>query len=692
MRIVAFPRSIRWAPVLLATALSLGTASTAPAQAVHDLRSSPLERSVDASIKAGDDFFAYANGSWLKTTRIPAGKERWGARDEINERTRQRVARLLDDAGAEPAGSTARKVADFRASYLDEAAIEAKGLAPLTPLLVSIDRVQDKTALTRLLGSGMRADVDPLNWGVYRSSSLLGLSVEPSIHGEKSYVAFLLQGGLGLPDREHYISAEPGMRALRIRYQAYISRVLALAGFDRADQRAGAVVALETAVAQSQATREASANDHNADNLWTRADFARQAPGMDWTAFFTAAGLARQETFVAWQPTAVTGVAALVASQPLETWKDYLRFHVIDAQADVLPRAFAEPAGTLHDSAMAGQPQQRPRARRALDATRLAMGDAIGRMYAERHFPADHKARVRAIVANVTAAFIRRVEMATWMSASTRTQALAKLKTLYVGIGYPEQWQDYSDLTVDPLDAAGNLRRAAERNYRQAVARLGQPVDMSEWWIAPQTVGAVLVFQQNAYDFAAALLQAPKFDATASDAVNYGAIGAIIGHDVSHFVDVLGAEYETDGRMRRWWTADDSVRFQALADPLANQFSGYHPLPDVSINGKLTQTENIADLAGLASAFDAYRRTLGNRAADKASVRQHDREFFIAFAQSWRTRISESAMRTQVATNDHAPEQYRVATVRNFDAWYDAFDVRPGQRLYLEPAARVRIW
>jgi predicted metalloendopeptidase len=278
------------------------------------------------------------------------------------------------------------------------------------------------------------------------------------------------------------------------------------------------------------------------------------------------------------------------------------------------------------------------------------------------------------------------------MSPGTRTVALAKLKTLYFGIGYPEQWQDYSDLIVDSTDPVGNLRRVADRNYRRAVARLGQPVDLTEWWIAPQTVGAVLVFQQNAYNFSAALLQAPKFDPTASDAANYGAIGAIVGHEVSHFVDMLGAEWDADNRERHWWTPEDMMRFQTAADPLVNQFSGYHPLPDLAINGKQTQTENVADLAGLTAAFDAYRKTLGGRTNDQAYVRQQDREFFIGFARSWRSKIREEALRTQVATDGHAPESYRIATVRNIDAWYDAFDVQPGQRLYLKPEARVRVW
>lgn len=659
--------------------LALCSAGALPAQ-----KASMLERTVDPSVKPGDNFFAYANGAWLEATEIPEGKERWNARDEITERTRERLAALLSDAPNAPPGSLARKVADFRAAWLNESAIEAKGLAPLRQLLDSIDAIADKDALIRQLGRSMRADVDPLNWGVYQSSSLLGLSVEPSIHGEKTYVAFLVQGGLGLPDREQYVSTEPRMEALRAKYKAYVSGLLAFAGVEHADRRAESVVALETAIAATHATRETSANDHNADHLWTRADFARRAPGIDWSTFLSAAGLGGQESLVAWQPTAITGVAALIASQPLETWKDYLRFHAIHEYADVLPRVVREQASELTGAHV-------PRSQRALEATQSALGDAIGRLYAERYFPPEQKARVRRIVDDVTDAFIRRVEAATWMSPSTRTTALAKLKTLYVGIGYPERWEDYADLVIDPQDAAGNVRRVADRNYRRALGRLGQPVDMHAWWMTPQTVGAILVFQQNAYDFTAALLQAPKFDATASDAASYGAIGAIIGHDVAHFVDALGAEYGVDGALRRWWTPDDSSRYQSLVRPLVEQFSGYRPFPDAAVDGRLTQTENIADLAGLASAFDAYRKSLGRNVADSTRVRQLDREFFIAFAQSWRTKMSPAALRAQLQT-DHAPEMYRIATVRNLDAWYDAFDVRPGQRLYLEPSARVRIW
>jgi len=672
-------------PIVMAAALAWWHVSSA-AQAAGAQTPSRLESTVNAGIVPGDDFFGYANGAWLKGATIPLGKARWGARDELEEQARRRIAELLDNAAAAPAGSSAHKVADFRAAYLNESAIESKGLAPLKPILDRIAHVSDTAGLSRLLGRGMRADVDPLGFGVYNSASVLGLAVEQSIHGEKTNAAFLLQGGLGL-DREEYLSADP---AKRDRYRHYISKMLALAGFDHADERAATVLALETALAQSHGTAEASANDRNADNVWTRSDFAQRAPGMDWTGFFDAAGLAKQGEFVVWQPSAVTGLAALAASQPLESWKDYLRFHSLHEFADVLPRAFAEDALAMRAATAPGP--QPSRAERALAATQSAMSDAVGRMYVKRYFPAQQKARLERISDDVRAALVKRVETATWMSPATKASALLKLKTLYVGLGYPERWEDYSSLAIDPNDPLGNLLRVAGRAYRNTVSRLGQPVDLKSWAMPPQRVGALLVFQQNSYVMSAALLEPPKYDRASSDAAAYGSVGALIGHDLTHYIDTLGADYDTDHRMRRWWTAEDLQRFQALAQPLADQFSAYQPLPGLSINGKLTLAENIADLGGLAAAFDAYRKTLGSRVTDTNYVRAQDREFFIAYAQTQRRKISEEANRKQIATSDHAPEDYRAGTVRNLDAWYDAFDVRPGQRLYLEPAARVRVW
>jgi putative endopeptidase len=686
------------APVLLVSAFVAAFAAPTGASSAAPRRVDGPEVGVDPSVRPGDDFFAWANGAWLATTEIPPGKERVTARTEIDELTRRQVAQLLEDANAAPAGTTARKVADFRAAYLDEAAIERHGLSPLAPALARIEGVTDRTSLVRLLGEGLRADVDPLNWGVYGSSHLFGLSVEIGNHGEPDYVAYLLQGGLGLPDRESYLGTEPRLQALRSRYEDYIGRLLALSAVGLATgitERAAAVLALETAIAQCHAPRAESANDRNADNLWTRADFARRAPGIDWSAFFAAAGVVGQQNWVVWQPGAVEGAAKLVAAQPLAAWKDYLRFRELDRNADLLPKAFAQAGLAMREAVQAtgGEPPRSSRAERAQAATLEALRDEVGTLYSDRHFPAAAKTRVEAMVTDVVASFRRRVEAAAWMSPATRAIALMKLDRLEFGIGYPALRPDDSALSVDPADAVGNFARVAARDYHRSVARLGRPVERSDWWIAPHRVGAVLLFQQNAYNFPAALLQAPKFDPTASDAMNYGAIGAIVGHEVSHFVDTLGADYDASGAFRRWWTPADLAGYESATAPLVEQFSAYRPFPDLAVDGKRTLSENLADLGGLAAAFDAHRRQLGARATDRALVRRLDREFFIGFARAWRSKLDPDALRTQVNSNDtHAPETYRIATVRNLDAWYEAFDVQPEDRLYLAPERRVRVW
>ena len=399
---------------------------------------------------------------------------------------------------------------------------------------------------------------------------------------------------------------------------------------------------------------------------------------------------------MAWQPGAITGAASLIATQPLSAWQDYLRFRELDRHADLLPKAYAEAALAMRAAAaQAGGGEARPRSRaeRAEAATLTALRDEVGHLYSERYFPTASKQRVEAIVRDVVAAFRRRLEAVSWMSPASKALALVKLDRLYFGVGYPNLRQESSELAVDPADALGNLDRVAARDYRRALGRLGRAIDRTRWAMTPHTVGAVLLFQQNAYNFPAALLQAPKFDAAASDAANYGAIGAIVGHEVSHFVDTLGAEYDTDGANRRWWTPADLAGYQAATAPLVAQYSAYRPLPDLAVDGERTLTENLADLGGLAAAFDAYRRSLGKRAADPALVRQLDREFFIGFARSWRSKLRPEALRQQIAGNGpHAPDAYRIATVRNLDAWYEAFDVQPGDRLYLPPERRVRVW
>ena len=676
--------------LLLAVAGPGFTAGPGQAQIAAPAAAAPsgIEDGVDSAIDPGDDFFGFANGDWLRGTALPPGQNRWGARQQMAERAQQQVAQLIRNAGALPGG---RKVADFHAAWLDEAGIEAKGLAPVLPLLDGIRRLRDKTALARWLGGHLQADVDPVNLGVYDSAQLFGLAVSFGLHGEPNNIAYLVQGGLGLHTREAYLDDAAPQQALRQQYRDLMAQLLLQAGFDAATQRADAVLALETAIARGHASAAESADDRNADKLWRLSDLAAKAPGLDWPVFFAAAGLSRQADIVAWQAAAVQGSAALVASQPLAVWQDYLRVQVLYRYAELLPQAMAQPAQALR-SALAGTPPPASREQRALAATQQALPDAVGRLYVRQHFPAATKARLQALLGQVVAAFSRRLAAVPWMSAASKDTALAKLKTLYFGIGHPERWPDDSALRISAHDAVGNQQRVAAWRYRQALAQLGRPVDRRAWAIAPQTPGGLLNFQLNAYNFAAALLQPPKFDPGASDAANYGAIGAIFAHEISHFVDTLGADYDTRGASRHWWTAEDMAGYDKAAQPLVDQFAAYRPLPDLAIDGKRTLGENIADLGGLAAAFDAHRLALGHRATDPQTLRRQDRQFFIGFARAWRITLNDEALRAQLAADNHAPERYRVFSVRNLDAWYPAFDVRPGHKLYLAPEARVRIW
>jgi putative endopeptidase len=665
--------------LILLAALAPWTVTAAPA----------AEDGVSPKVQPGDDFFGYANGAWLEATQLPAGQQRWGARNEIDAATKRQVAAVIQEAAAHPERGPATKAAQFYTAYRDEDAIDAKGVGPIAPLLQEIDALHSNTDLATWFGKHLLNDVDPLNLGTYSSSQLFGLAVEYGVHGEKNNFAYLLQGGLGLSDRDHYLSDAPAMQSARQHYQDYVARMLQLAKVDDAAKRAAAVIALETAVARTHATLEQSAIEQNADNHWTRADFATRAPGMDWTAFFAAAGLAQQQNFVVWQPTAVQGSAALIASQPLDAWKDYLRFHVLDRYADVLPRSIMDVALAYRFGETGGTAT---RTQRAIEATDKALPHIVGQLYVAKYFPAATRTRVQTVVENVRVALRARLDKLAWMSPASKAIAREKLETMYFGVGYPDTWPDDSRLLIDSRDAFGNARRVEAWNYQNALDKLGRPVDRKEWMIPPQHAVAVLNFLQNSYNFSAALLQPPKFDASAGDAAAYGAIGAIIGHEISHFVDTLGAQYDPQGATKTWWTAADKTSYETASQPLIEQFSDYHAFPDLAIDGKLTFSENAADHAGLVAAFDAYRRALGSKVNDKERVRQQDRQFFLAFARAYRVKVSDDALRKQAMSNDHAPERFRAATVRNLDAWYDAFDVKPGQRLYLAPEARVRIW
>jgi putative endopeptidase len=649
---------------------------------------------MERSIKPGDDFFHYANGDWIKRTEIPADRSYIGVWDTLENLSRKRTAALIEEAvkAKAPAGSNTRKIADLYHSYMDEAAIEATGLASLHPHLDDIAAIHDKRELARALGESLRADVDALNNTNFHTSNLFGLWVAPGFNDSEHYAAYLMQGGLALPDREYYLSDSQSMRDIRAKYQAHVSALFKLAGFSEPELRAQHVIELEHAIAEKHMSLADEQDVHKANNTWKQSDFAANAPGLDWAEYFRAAGLGSQASFIVWQPTAFTGESALVSSTTLDTWKDWLAFHLIDAYAGVLPKAFAEESFAFYGRTLSGTPENRPRWQRGVGVVNGFLGDAVGQIYAQRYFPPEAKAQAQALVANIIAAFRRRIDALAWMDPATKAEAQAKLTTLYVGVGYGETWRDYSGYEIKGDDIFGNILRGLLFDYHREIARLGRPIDRKEWTMEPQTVNAVNLPLQNAISFPAAILQPPFFDPQAPAAVNYGAIGSVIGHEISHTFDTEGSAFDSKGRVRNWWKPADLEHFNAATARLAAQYDTYKPFPDLAVNGKQTLAENIADVAGISAAYDGYHASLAGNAAPIQDGFSGDQQFFIAFGQNWGSKEREAALRQAVMTDEHSPEEYRTATVRNIDAWYAAFEVQPGEKLYLAPADRVRIW
>ncbi len=647
---------------------------------------------IDRAVKPGDDFYSFANGEWIKRTQIPPDRAGVDVFTKLADLSNKRTADLIQEISKSnpPAGSSLRKVADLYNSYLDEAGIEAKGLAPLKPHLDAIAAIKDKKQLAHALGQTLRADVDALNNTNYHTPNLFGLWVAPGFNDSDHYTPYLMQGGIQLPDREYYLSDSEHMKQVRTQYQAHVAAMLKLAGFSDTENRATRIIALEHAIAEVHRSLAENEDIHKANNTWKRSDFATNAPGLDWTEYFAGAGLSRVDSFIVWQPDAFKGESALVASTSLDTWKDWLSFHLVDQYAGVLPKALADERFAFFGKTLSGAEQQRPRWQRGVFVVDGLLGDVVGKAYAEKYFPPEAKAQAQAMVANLITAFHKRIEALTWMNPATKAEAEAKLSTLYVGIGYGETWHDYSNYEVKAGDIFGNIWRGNLAEYQRQVARLGKVVDRKEWSMTPQTVNAVNLPLQNALNFPAAILQPPFYDPQAPAAVNYGAIGSVIGHEISHTFDTEGSTFDSKGRLRNWWTPEDLKHFEASTAQLAAQYDQYKPFPDLAINGKQTLAENIADVAGISAAYDGYKAS--GQLAPEVDGYTSDQQFFIAFGQNWGEKSREAALRQQVMTDSHSPGEYRADAVRNIDAWYDAFHPQPGEKLYLAPNERVRIW
>ncbi|HWZ81320.1 MAG TPA: M13 family metallopeptidase [Terriglobales bacterium] len=631
---------------------------------------------MDRSVRPGNDFYRYANGNWLRAAS-QNGQPSYDNRAVLTEKTSQRVRDLVREAATThpPKGSIAQKVGDYYSSFMDASGIESKGMKPLAVEMAAIDAIANKASLSVYLGGTLNTEVDGLT---ANADHVFGLFVNQGFEDSKRNYPHLLQGGLGM-DRDSYLDPSPKMVEVRAQHRSRIATVLKLAGVADWDAKAERVLALEVRMAQTFAPDSDAADVFKQNNPWKRADFVIKAPGMDWEAYFKSAGMAEQADFVVWQPSAVTGISALVASESVGSWKDYFRYHVIEHYASVLPKAVAaEPAPDREKAAIA--------------ATNAALGQAVGQLYTQRYFPPEAKAQAQAMVRDIITAYRARITNLSWMSPQTKEKALAKLAAFTIGLGYPDKWIDYSTLDIAPGDAFGNMRRAEAFNRARSLAQLKQPADPAEWRIDPQSVGAVIMFSPNSEFFSAGILQPPYFDSQGDAASNYGSAGAGIAHEISHSFDELGNIYDAEGRLGDWWTTEDRTAYHAAAAKLVAQFDAYCPLADLCVKGQQVLSENIADLAGLRVAHDAYLLSLKGKLDTVIGGLSGEQRFFLAFAQRWRRVQSETALRKQIATDTHPPGEYRSDGVRNVDAWYKAYDIAPADQLYLKPEDRVGIW
>jgi endothelin-converting enzyme/putative endopeptidase len=634
----------------------------------------------DLSVKPGDDFWRHANNNWFKSNPIPADRQAWGVAHLLSEELNLQLKAILESAAASNKPAE-RQVADLYAGYMDEAGIEARGIAPLRPHLARIDAIKNRDQLLA-------------HFATPGFTSPVGVGIIPNPADPTRYAAIASQGGLGMPGRDYYLKEGAQYDKFRAAYRDYIVQVHKLAGITEAEAKADAIIALERKIAEAHWTPERSRDARNLGNVLTRPQLAQLAPQLDWPKFLERRGLGGQQTVIVPQSTAISGIGQLLDTVPLDTWKAYSAYHLIRNAAPYLPKAFDQANFNFFGRTLGGAEQQLPRWKRGLGVVNNTLGEAVGQIYMERHFPAESRQQMAELITNLRGAFAERLQRLDWMDDATRTQALAKLDAFDPRIGGPAKYIDYSALKVDRGDIAGNMLRAAQFNWNLQLSRLPKPVDRSLWGMNPQTINASYNALQNQITFPAAILQPPFFDPKADPAVNYGSIGAVIGHEIGHGFDDNGRRFDAQGKLRDWWTASSAEKFGQRATRLRDQYGQYEALPGLKVNGQLTLGENIGDLGGLEMAYAAYRRHIAKH-GEPAVIDglTGDQRFFLAFAQAWRQQNREGATRQQVLTDPHSPAEFRAnGTVRNMDAWYKAFDVKPGDKLYLPPEQRVRIW
>ena len=686
--------SLRWATAVIA-AVSVFFSCTAiaadaipvPAGASH-LRSGLDLEGFDRSVRPQDDLYRFAGGTWLQRTDIPADRSNYGTFSKLEDDALATLRELAESAaadGSRVAGSDWQKLGDFHAAFMDTATIERTGFAPLLPELSRIDALGDVTQVFGYFGRAQRLGIgSPVN-------AYVGQDRKQSTR----YLAGLSQGGLSMPDREYYLAEDARNAKARADLAIYIERLFTLIGKSDAADAAARVVTLETAIAKLHWTRVENRDPLKTYNKLTLEEASKSMPAFDWSAFIGGLGeeAATINEFDIRQPTYVKQLGEIVRATPVATWRDYFRFRVLDANAAFLPEAFDTARFEFRERALRGVQAQQPRWRRSLTLIDHSIGEIAGRLYVERTFPPEARERIRELVANLRVAFEQSIDDLDWMGPDTKTEAKRKLAAFSVKVGYPEKWRDYSQLDVKAGDLIGNMRRVNEFEFRRQMARLGQPVDRTEWGMTPQTVNAYYSPPMNEIVFPAAILRPPFFDPSVDDAVNYGGIGGVIGHEISHGFDDSGRRYDGEGNLRDWWTFDDNVRFRERTGKLASQYSQYKPIDGRSINGDLTMGENIGDLSGLAVAYRAYKLSLGGKSAPVIDGFTGPQRFFLGWAQIWRRKYRDDELRVRLVTDSHSPSEYRCnGVVTNMTEFYEAFGVKTGDRLFREPAERVKIW
>jgi putative endopeptidase len=636
----------------------------------------------DRSVRPGDDFYAYANGAWNQGFVIPADHSSYGPFDALEELSQERVRRLIQAAAAghPAAGTPEQQIGDYYASYLDEAAIEANGLAPAQADLKRIAAAATRESLARL-------------FALPGFASLFDIDLLPDFRNPDRYAVVISESSLGLPDRDYYLKDDPALKALRAKYLAYIAEVLTLGGVADAAARAPDILAFETAAARLQWPIERRRDVEATYNPRTREQLMEFAPGFPWGAFLEAAQLGSRQDLVLAELSAIKDLAQLFNRTPVTTLQAWLTFQYLSGHAPYLPRRFDAARFAFYGQALRGQPEERVRWKRAVDEVNGALGEPLGRLYVAQYFPPDSKEKAVALAQSLLAALNQRLDELDWMTAETRSRAHEKLATFTLKIGYPDEWKDYSTLVIRRDDLLGNVRRAAEWHWNYQVARLDKPVDRAEWQLNPQDINAYYNPSNNEIVFPAAILQPPFFDPNADAAVNFGAIGAVIGHEIGHGFDDQGRKFGPDGALEDWWTPQDAQVFSARTAHLIREYSAFEALPGLKVNGANTVGENIGDLGGLNMAYEAWQSSLHGAPAPVIDGLTGAQRFFLAYAQLWRSKYREGALRELVLSDVHSPDRFRVnGPLPNIDAWYQAFNVQPGDKLYIKPEDRVRIW